>query len=192
MASTKPTRLGGRTELASGDVVMWSVADGRRGRRWRESGVRDGAVVRTILIETEPDCLIHRLEMNTAAGLLTLHPDASGDTLHGNVVTQTGMRHLQIGWGRDRAILLDHSPGMMAIALTRLGRDQARGERRVAEVLRIDDALVPVATHVDLTRLDSGTWQLSVQGDASAAVSLDLDDDGLIATPGRISWPLER
>ena len=95
---TDPTRVAGWGRLADGAVVTWTVAEGRRGRRWREV-VADGAATRhALLLETDPDRRFSHLELARADGLWTFHPETDG-TLHGNHVTrgEVGVRHVA-GW----------------------------------------------------------------------------------------------
>ena len=191
MAGAQPTRLGGRTVLPSGDVVVWSVADGRRGRRWRESTARDGVGVRTVLVESAPDGRFQRLEMSTAAGLLTVHPDDSGTTLHGNVVTPDGIRHLTFAWGSDQAVLVEGSPAVTAIAVRWLGRGSEPGRSAEVTALRIDDRLVPEAGSIGIERLGPHTWRLSHGAGPDGELVVTLDADGLVTT-ARTVWPLER
>ena len=91
-----PIRAGGRAVLPTGATVVWSVAEGLRGRRWRELVTVGGSFRRSMLLEASPAGRVTRLELSTAAGLLTLHPDADSRELHGNVVTPTGIRHLAL------------------------------------------------------------------------------------------------
>ncbi len=191
MAGAQPTRLGGRTNLPSGDVVVWSVADGRRGRRLRESTSRHGVVVRTVLVETDPGGALRRLEMSTAAGLLTVHPDDSGTTLHGNVVTPDGIRHLSFAWGSDRLVLVDGSPAITAIAVAWLGRSLEHGRSAEVSVLRIDDRLGPEAGSMRIERLGPRAWRLSSGAGPDGEVVVTLDADDLLTT-ARTVWPLER
>ncbi len=191
MAGAQPTRLGGRTDLPSGDVVVWSVADGRRGRRWRESTSRDGVGVRTVLVETEPDGGLHRLEMSTAAGLLTVHPDEAGTTLHGNVVTPDGIRHLAFAWGSDRVVLVDGSPAVTAIAVAWLSHRTEHARSVEVAVLRIDDDLVPAPGSIGIERLGPHTWRLSSGAGPDGGLVVTLDPNGLLTTPDAV-WPLER
>jgi hypothetical protein len=191
VAGSTPARLGGRTALPNGDIVVWSVADGRRGRRWRESGIRGGVVVRTILVETATTGGVRRLEVATAAGLLTLHPDASGDTLHGNVVSPRGIRHLRFSWGLDRTIMVEGSPAMTAIALAGLGHEIVPGQKHRADVLRIDDLLIPAVGQLEITRLEERIWRSSDPGTSGSEITITLDADDLLVSPDRTTWPLE-
>ena len=105
----------GRTE--DGSQVTWSVAEGRRGRRWREVIVDGlGEVRSSLLLELDPTGRFSHLELSTAHGLLTLHPEPDG-TLHGNAVTPDGLRHVRgVPWHPDRAIRLDGSVVCVAAA----------------------------------------------------------------------------
>jgi hypothetical protein len=126
-------RRGGVATTAAGERVVWTIADGRRGRRWRESVTRDGVLVRTVLFELDPSGRVTRLEVGTADGLLTLHPDDDGRTLHGNVVAPDGVRHLRFDWGPEHGLLVEGSPAAATIAA-------GGGATRV---LRIGDDLDP-------------------------------------------------
>lgn len=86
-------RRAGRGRDRVGALVTWSVAEGRRGRRWRVARAVDGALVSSLLYELDPDGRFAHLELATPAGLLTLHPEGDG-TLHGNAIVDGGVRHV--------------------------------------------------------------------------------------------------
>jgi hypothetical protein len=90
---TEPVRLAGHGRRSDGAEVDWTLSEGRRGRRWRETVVRDGVLIHALLLETGPDRAFTHLELAAAAGLATLHPEGDG-TLHGNVVGTDGVRHI--------------------------------------------------------------------------------------------------
>lgn len=193
MTEQVPVRLGGRVELPSGEVVAWSVADGRRGRRWRESATRDGILAWTALFETSPSGRTERLEMASAAGLLTLHPDRDGFTLHGNVVTPAGIRHLTFPWSDGDALFVGGSPAAAAIALGRLVRAEAIGSTVRVATIRVDARLEPRPSTWDVTRIDEQAWQLIEVSDAASPEErrVKLDGDRLAIVPGGVRWPLE-
>jgi hypothetical protein len=113
-------RLAGRGRSSDGSVVTWTVADGSKGRRWREVVVRAGAIVHSLLLETFPDGRFAHLELSTPAGLLTLHPEHDG-TLHGNAVTEDRVRHVRgLPWS-DRSILLVDGSILARTAAAALG-----------------------------------------------------------------------
>ena len=104
-------RRAGRLEIGGGETVLWSVAEGRRGRRWR-SLRRDaaGSLLADLLLEVDLLGRWVRLELTTAAGILTLHPDPHGRSAHGNVVTAAGMRHLAPPWGSGHRLVVEGEP----------------------------------------------------------------------------------
>jgi hypothetical protein len=95
---TDTLRRAGTGRLPDGGTVAWSAADGRRGRRWRWT-VTDGSALRHAgLIELDMAGRFARLELSSRFGLLTLHPDTNGRSIHGNVVTPEGVRPLAFDW----------------------------------------------------------------------------------------------
>lgn len=91
-----PVRLAGSVRRADGSLVTWTLAEGRKGRRWREvvAGDGDGLARWALLYETDPAGRFSHLELAVPGGLVTLHPEGDG-TLHGNVVHGTnGVRHI--------------------------------------------------------------------------------------------------
>jgi hypothetical protein len=157
-------RRAGHGRALDGSIVTWSVAEGRRGRRWREVvGVAEG-IRSSLLLELDPDGRFSHLELSTASGLLTLHPEPGG-TLHGNAVTSEGMRHVAgLTWDSDGAVLVDGSAVCRAAGV--------RAGRAPTSSLRIGLNLA----------LEVGTPAI----DASAATS-----DGLPVLVDGASWALE-
>ena len=127
-----PVRRGGRGTLPDGAQLTWSLAEGGRGRRWRASRVRDGRLEGTLLLEIDGADRPARLELGTADGLLTLHPDRDERELHGNVVTPDGIRHLRFDWSPAHELVVDGFP-VVLMAAVRRGRASGRpagGHRR--------------------------------------------------------------
>jgi hypothetical protein len=179
-------RRGGRAVLPTGELIVWSIADGRRGRRWREVVSLDGRVVRSVLLETNPAGRLTRLEIATAAGLLTLHP-GSGDThLQGNVVTPTGIRHLTVD---GRTVMVDGSPAAAAIAVARLADGVEVGATTRVDIVGLDDRLEPCVGSWAVDRIEPRTWRL-VELPAAEEHVVQLDEDGLPILAGE-AWPLE-
>ncbi|HEX5450769.1 MAG TPA: hypothetical protein VFW86_00130, partial [Candidatus Limnocylindrales bacterium] len=58
----RPLRRAGRGRLADGSVVTWTLAEGTKGRRWREVVVRDGAMSHALLLEASLDRRFAHLE----------------------------------------------------------------------------------------------------------------------------------
>jgi hypothetical protein len=159
-------RRAGSGHATDGRAVTWTVAEGGRGRRWREVvATGEGSVVSSLLLELDPDGRFSHLELSTAAGLLTLHPEADG-TLHGNVVTASGINHIRgMPWVADGVIVLAGSAVCQAVAGT------GRGIGDLVPVLRIGADLTFARDTIQLTTADVG--------------------DGLPVLSGAMSWPLE-
>jgi hypothetical protein len=82
---------------------------------------RDGSVVLSLLLETDPDHRFSHLELSTAAGLLTLHPEGDG-TLHGHAVLARGIEHVRgLPWDPDSVVIVEHSSVAAAAASLRAG-----------------------------------------------------------------------
>ncbi|HEU4673575.1 MAG TPA: hypothetical protein VFS32_11810 [Candidatus Limnocylindrales bacterium] len=166
-----PVRRAGQATLPDGAIVTWTVAEGAKGRRWREVVVRGGAIVHSLLLETFPDRRFAHLELATPAGLLTLHPEGDG-TLHGNAVTGEGVRHVRgLPWS-DRAVVLVVGSSVAAAAAAHCLAAADPG----AEVDR-----VRIGPDLDLDR----------RPERVAALSVAIDRDGLPRLPGGRTWPLE-
>ena len=112
---TGPTRAAGWGRGPDATVVTWTVAEGRKGRRWREVVARGADVVHSLLLETDPNGRFSHLELARADGLWTFHPEVDG-TLHGNHVgSDSGVQHIA---GRpfapDDAMIVEGSPISLA------------------------------------------------------------------------------
>ena len=164
-ATRPPLRRAGRGTAADGSIVTWSMAEGRRGSRWREVQVADGGIVSSLLLELAPDGRFAHLELSTTAGLLTLHPEGDG-TLHGNAITADGIRHIvAVPWRPDDLLLVDGSTVARAAA--------ARHGSATSGVV--------VASDLSLDRRPIGL----------GARVVELDADGLPAITDGESWPMD-
>lgn len=180
-------RRGGSATLPDGGEIAWSVADGRRGRRWRAATTRDGVLTASLLLEVGADGRPARVELTTAAGLLTLHPEAGG-SLHGNVVSAGGIRHLTFDWSDDHELEIEGTPIPSAVTAARLASTVRVGEGRIAPVVIVGHDLVVRVGARRFERLDAaGSWRIVGDGEANLLV---VDTDGLPVWPGRASdWP---
>ena len=184
---TEPTRVAGSGELADGSHVTWTVAEGRRGRRWREVIARDEATVHALLFETDTSRRFSHLELARADGLWTFHPEID-DTLHGNQVTADGaVRHVK-GWpfAKGDALLIEGSP----IAAAALAWDHARevdagASIELAGVVVRSDGRLERVELLRLGRLDATRWQV---GDGTP---IEVDDEGLPILANGRREPLE-
>jgi hypothetical protein len=185
-----PLKAGGRAVTPDGRTIVWSVAEGPRGRRWREAISEGGSLRRSLLLEVSPAGAPTRLELTTEAGLLTLHPDVDGRELHGNVVMANGVRHLQFDWSFEHELFVVDSPAAAAVALRRFADILAVGEARPVPVVWIDDALEPRPGAWQVTRTGPDAWTLGdLDGPGMRAVRVD--EDGIPILPGAERWPLE-
>ena len=125
-------RVAGTGQGPAGETVTWSLAEGSRGRRWREVVVRDGMVAHSLLLELDPDGRFAHLELSTPSGLLTLHPEGDG-TLHGNAVTAAGIRHVAgLAWAAHDVVLVAGSRVCAAVAAA--PRPEAAGLRTALHI----------------------------------------------------------
>lgn len=132
---TGPLRRAGRGIDRSGAGVVWSVAEGRKGRRWREvRTATDGRVISSLLFETDPAGRFSHTELSTAAGLLTLHPEPDG-TIHGNTVTADGVRHVVgLPWATDGIVLVEGSTITAAAAARLIATTPAANARAILRI----------------------------------------------------------
>jgi hypothetical protein len=186
---TVPLRVGGRATLTDGVGISWSLAEGPRGRRWRESLDRGGELVRSLLLETAPSGRPTRLELTTASGLLTLHPAENELELHGNVVTPGGIRHLRFDWGSGHELLVPGSRACTSVTLGRLAHILGPGEARTVAMLRIDDDLEPRPVAQEVRRIGPTAW--AVRADDDEERSIIVGADGLVELQDAEQWPLE-
>ena len=156
-------RRAGSGRLPDGSLVTWSVAEGARGRRWRWTVSAGEGLRHAGLIELDASGRFARLELATADGLLTLHPDARAAVAHGNVVRSDRVDPIAIAWQDGACIALEGDPFGTAIAGLR-GRGWVVGadlriwseddESGVADdVLDVDERGVP-------RLLDAREWPL--------------------------------
>jgi hypothetical protein len=185
-----PIRRGGHARLPGGASLTWSQAEGARGTRWREALATTDGLTRSLLLEVTVDGRLSRLEMTTAAGLLTLHPERDESAMHGNVVTPSGIRHLAYPWSPDHELFVVASLAWAAVALGRLARTVAVGATIEREVLRIDDALEPWPERWRVSRTGEREWQLAaIDGEEQRTVTFD--GTGRPVLPDAVEWPLE-
>ena len=184
-------RRAGRARLEDGSELLWSLAEGGRGRRWRATTILDGRITHALLLEIDLAGRPARLELTTEAGLLTLHPEPDGRSIHGNVVHRGGVRPLALAWGPDHDLEVVDRPLVTAVMLRRLGPTVRVGEGETVPVLAIDRSLaVRLGTRL-VRRLADRRW---IVADLAAAreMAIELDPDGVPQLgPSADSWPLE-
>ena len=191
MATPKPfLRRAGRGLLPDGATLIWSAADGERGRRWRGSSTLDGRLTHAVMLETSPAGRILRLEVATASGLLTLHPERDSRSIHGNIVHVGGVRPLAFPWSADHELEIVDRPGPTAVMLRRLARTVEVGGGETVPVLSIDASLVVRPGSRLVRRLSPERWLVAdVSGGRETTIELDADGIPVLGAPA--DWPLD-
>ncbi len=203
-------RRAGRRRLAADATLIWSLAEGRRGRRWRTVVAAGDTILQALLLELDRDGRPTRLELATAAGMLTLHPEADGSAIHGNVVGQAGVSPLAFAWSPATELEIARAPLGAAVAARRLAGRVPIGGAVEIPVLAIDADLGVSEGRRVLRRLSASGWRLEGSGDERPASVFTLDSDGVpaalveagdvrragqppaaIAAEGDADWPLE-
>lgn len=186
-----PVRRAGRALLPDGRCVVWAVAEGGGGRRWRSAVARgEGELVEALTAETSPAGRLLRLELATGEGLLTLHADGDRVLLHGNVVRPTGVEHIALPWSDGHLLLAGASPVTAAIAAGGALGSVGVGEGASLPAVQVGPGLRPRSATWRVARLAERRWRLAA-ADGSAALLLETDPAGLPADPGGAVWPLE-
>lgn len=183
-------RLAGRGRLPDGSTLVWSVAEGSRGRRWRaESLNADGAVVRAVLLEVSLDGRPARLEVSSAAGLLTLHPEPDGRSAHGNVVAINGVRPLSLPWSEGHEIVVAGTPLGELVAFHGLARRVGVGEGVELAVLVVGADLAVRDERRVARRVTTSQWTID---DGVADRTIDIDERGIpVGLDDTAEWPLD-
>lgn len=157
-------RVGGRFEDGEGATVLWSVAEGSRGRRWRWARTAADGSALSALLETGRDGRAERLEVAGAAGLLVLHPERGPDGVaadaHGNVVAPDGVRPLAFAWGPGHVFDVVDLPWVAAACVAGEGRASVRPTLLVGRDLRVTQATRLVPAIADGTPPDGERWPL--------------------------------
>ena len=190
-------RRAGHVRAADRASTTWSVAEGHRGRRWREL-VRVGngrpGVRHSLLLETSPDGRFAHLELSTDTGLLTLHPEGDG-SLHGNAVVDhgeaglrdaTGVEHVRgLVWPSDGIALVEGSLICQLAAIHYLQQRIGAFTSHAQPAIWIPATLWLEVKPVRVERIDERRWRIG------ASSMLEVDDLGLPVLEDAAVWPLE-
>ena len=185
---TAPTRVAGWGRTADGSSVTWTVAEGRKGRRWREVVVRDGATLHALLLETDPDGRFSHLELARADGLWTFHPEPDA-TLHGNHVPSGALEVSHVAglpFRADDAFLVEGSP--VALAAVAWRHRSALGEGATVEVAGVviaSDGELAQLPAIRIGRSSRMHWRIGPWGD------VEVDQAGLPVLHDGTIRPLE-
>jgi hypothetical protein len=190
-----PERRAGRGIGPDGTLVVWSRAQGTRGTRWRSTRSDARGVISVLTMETTPDGRLDRLELATDRGMLTLHPDSGRGALHGNVVTADGVRHLELPWSPEHALVVDDEPLALEAAVARLV--DPIGDRTSdaieLQIVRLDRRLEPETASLVLEIEPNGS---TVARDPLTGQSVRLagppSGRPLDELADAADWPLER
>jgi hypothetical protein len=174
--------------LDDGAAITWTVAEGGRGRRWREVVARGDAVAHSLLLETAGDGRFSHLEFARAGGLWTFHPEGDG-TLHGNHVDPRGqaVRHVVgLPFGPDDLLLVEGSPLSAAAIAWHLASSVTDGGSTTSAgvVLRASGELDTVPA-IGIERLAAGRWRVG------AGHPFEIDAGGLPVLADGETRPLE-
>jgi hypothetical protein len=179
-------RFGGRGQGADGASVVWSVAEGRRGRRWREVRNAGQAVASSLLLETDAAGRFAHLELSTPSGLLTLHPERDG-TLHGHAIVSDGIEHIEgLPWDADGLAMLEGSTICRLAAIACLADVIAVGASRAHLAAVIPPTLWVDVKPIRIERIDATGWRFADEA------PFTVDARGLPILRGGEIWPLER
>ncbi|HVA85808.1 MAG TPA: hypothetical protein VNF73_05730 [Candidatus Saccharimonadales bacterium] len=199
MAGRVRASQGGRLEPGGGPggpadgIVLWSVATGRRGRRWRATVRTAAGLIEDLLLEVDLDGRPGRLEVTTGHGMLTLHPEPDGRSAHGNVVTSEGVRGLAFPWSARHDFDVEGSWVPAVVIVARLEARIGVGEETGGQVLHVDRQLRVHPAERFVRRLSEHGW--CIESDIGPSVlTIETDPDGLpVFAPAleAVHWPLE-
>ena len=190
MVTPEWLRMGGRGVGANGLQVVWSVAEGSRGRRWREATSRAGGIATSLLLETDELGLFAHLELSTPTGLLTLHPEKDG-SLHGQAVVgergeEVGVEHVAgLAWTQDGLVIVEGSTICQVAAIHLLRQSASEWSSASRRAVVIPTTLWSDARPVRVERIAQNRWRF---GDDAP---IDVDDRGLPLLRDGQMWPLE-
>jgi hypothetical protein len=183
-------RRAGTGRLGQGARLVWTVAEGAKGRRWRWTHTGDTGLSTVGLMELDTDGRLTKVELASPVGLLTLHPEASDTELHGNVATCEGMRHLRLRWSPTAQLIVEGAPLVAAAAAHRLARSVEPGGQRDLSVVVVEPAYTLREARAQVIRENEHRWRIDVV--PRPHVRLAVDDDGLpVGLTDEASWPLE-
>jgi hypothetical protein len=180
-------------------VLLWSIAEGARGARWRASGRGPNGLLWDMLLEVGLDGRPGRLEMTMPSGQLTLHPEPDGLSARGNVVTVDGVRPLAFPWSPRHWFESRQGPVTSAAMLRSLRSEVAVGEFRLVPGLHVDDELGVSRGERGVQRLTESRWSIKESDGFRRELSLDADglpifeagDERNAASEAARVWPLE-
>jgi len=199
-------RVAGRVRASHGDLVepsaaspgadatvLWSMAEGRRGRRWRATVRTPAGLIEDLLLEVGLDGRPGRLEVTTDHGVLTLHPEPDGRSAHGNVVGHDGVRPLAFPWSPRHSFDVEGSWVPIVVMVAELAARIGVGEESGEQVLHVDRQLQVHHAERFVRHVSQGRWRIESEI-GPAVLTIEIDGDGLPLFPaalGAVRWSLE-
>jgi hypothetical protein len=183
-------RRAGRARLSDGRLLVWSVAEGHRGRRWRAT-IRgaDSGIESVLVLELDLDGASTRLELAASGGMLTLHPETDQRSVHGNVVSDDGVRPIALPWSPDGSTHVIGHPITAAALAHRLAGSLAVGAAVDVPIVAVEQNLMTGVTVCRVRREAGDRWALDC-GDHQ--MDITLDEVGIPHFEGHAGeWPLE-
>ena len=178
-------RVGGRGSTPGGRSVIWSVAEGSRGRRYREVRRAGEGIAHSLLLETDPSGRFTHLELSTPSGLLTLHPEPDA-TLHGHAIVSDGIEHVTgLPWEPDGLVVLEDSVVCVLAAAALLRPTVGPGSSTASHAVWIPPTLWVEIRPIRVGRA-AGAWQLGSDG------PVEIDPAGVPRLAGGETWPLDQ
>ncbi len=191
---TMPVRRAGRLALADGGIVLWSLAEGRNGRRWRWNRAGPTGLLEVGLLEIAASGSCARLELSSPSGLMTIHPEPGEGSAHGNVVSDQGVAPIRIAWTAIHDIAVAGSPVPRLAVAHALRSAVGVGETTVRTTVIVDARLALLGRRETWTRTGDTQWVVRDADDPDTAEQIvTVGADGLpLGIEGSApSWALE-
>jgi hypothetical protein len=183
-------RKAGTGRFGNGDRLVWTVAEGAKGRRWRWTHTNDGGIVAVGLLELDADGRPTKLELAGPAGMLTLHPSADDRALLGNIASPQGMRHIRMPWSDGHALVVEGEPLVAAAMCHRLAGAIGPGGEADLRVVVVEPGYALRDCRSKVMRDSVERWRL--EASPHPKVRLAIDADGVpVGMQDDASWPLE-
>ena len=174
--------------MGDGTTVTWSIAEGGRGRRYREVLSQDGAVVHVLLFETTPDRRFAHLELAAGRVMASLHPEPDG-TIHGNAIEPdgSGVQHvIGLATGPEGLVIVEGSMIATAAIAWHLHDVVEEGARMTSRAVCVDgNGRVEIDEAMSVERVSETRWLID-HGPA-----LEVGEDGQPILPDGVTVPLE-
>ncbi len=143
-----------------------------------------------MLLEVGIDGRPTRLELETEAGLLTLHPQHGGAAMHGNTVTPWGMHHHALRWSAAHMLVVMGAPVTAAVAVRLLADRVGVGEGATVPAVEVTPGLVVRQATWRVARVAPERWRM-LPADRGPIDTVELGENGVPMLHEGEIWPLE-